>query len=117
MVGSGSAGTATVANGGGLTNQQEYAFGLSPVSGSSVNPITTPLHQATGKFSYTRRALALQSPALAYTIETSTTLVGWTVDAGATQSVSTVGAVETVEVTLSPGLLSNSTLFVRVVAQ
>ncbi|MEO8613853.1 MAG: hypothetical protein ABI600_01830 [Luteolibacter sp.] len=48
-------------------------------------------------------------------METSTTLAGWTADAGATEAVTgTVGNVQTVEVTLSPALLANPALFVRV---
>ncbi len=104
-------------DGDGLSNQQEYAFGLVPNSGSSVNPIAAQLNKATGKFSYTRRATPA-STGLAYTVKTSTTLSGWATDSGATQSVTgTVGAVQTVEVTLSPALLSNPKLFVRVEAQ
>ncbi len=44
------------ADGDGMTNQQEYAFGLDPSSGSSVSPITMPLDPVTGHFQYTRRA-------------------------------------------------------------
>ncbi|MCX6879087.1 MAG: carboxypeptidase-like regulatory domain-containing protein, partial [Verrucomicrobia bacterium] len=35
----------------GMTNQEEFAFGLDPSLGTSVNPITAPLDRATGKFS------------------------------------------------------------------
>jgi len=104
-------------DGDGLKNQQEYAFGLVPNSGSSVNPIAVPLNKTTGKFSYTRRTLG-QPPALAYTVETSTNLTGWTVDTSATQDITgTVGQVQTVEVTLSAALLTETKLFVRVLAQ
>ena len=34
----------------GLTNQQEYAFGLDPTSGASCNPITAAVDASTGKF-------------------------------------------------------------------
>ena len=105
-------------DGDGMNNQQEYAFGLIPNSGSSVNAILTQLSKTTGKFSYTRRTLGLPTPPLVYTIKTSTTLSGWTTDLGATQTVTgTAGDVETVEVTLSPALLSNAKLFVRVEAE
>ncbi|MCX6873841.1 MAG: hypothetical protein NTW21_08535, partial [Verrucomicrobia bacterium] len=42
-------------DGDGLSNFQEYAFGLNPTSGTSVNPVTdtSALHSA-GQFSYTR---------------------------------------------------------------
>ena len=35
----------------GLTNHEEYAFGLDPTGGSSVNPITVPLSKTSGTFS------------------------------------------------------------------
>jgi hypothetical protein len=100
----------------GLTNQQEYAFGLNPTSGSSLNPISMQL-DASGMFQYTRRIRALTG--LAYTVWTSTDLVNWTEDvpAGAGQSVAaTHGEVETMAVTLSAAAL-NGRLFVRVQAQ
>ena len=98
----------------GLTNQQEYAFGLDPTSGTSVNPITAQLDKATGKFTYTRRDPALTG--LTYNIETSSMLDGWTVDATAVQNVTaTNGDVQSVEVTLSGAKpLSSTALFVRV---
>jgi autotransporter-associated beta strand protein len=106
-------------DGDGRTNLQEYAFGLIPDSGLSVNPIVAQLNKTNGKFSYTRRTVGLPSPALVYTVETSTNLTSWATDATATQVVtSTVGDVQTVEVTLS-GVkpLSAPALFVRVVAK
>ncbi len=102
-------------DGDGLTNQQEYAFGLNPTSGASVSPITAPLNQTTGMFSYTRRA----TPAitgLTYTVLTSTDLVTWTPDAGAVaESVVTAGEVQTVTFTVSNPAV-NGQLFVRVKA-
>ena len=104
-------------DGDGLKNQQEYAFGLSPASGSSVNPITVPLNKTTGKFTYTRRA----TPAitgLTYTVQTSTDLAAWPTDVTATQTVTgTVGDVQTVDVTLSGAIpLTAPSIFVRVKA-
>jgi hypothetical protein len=103
----------------GLTNFQEYAFGLIPTSGASVSPVKVPLNRTTGHFTYTRRDPALTL--LAYGIEKSTTLAagGWALDNGATQNViSTVDRVQTVEVTLSgTPPVADPTLFVRVVAQ
>ena len=120
--GFGSGFTATAAgsdpDGDGLTNLQEYAFGLDPTLGSSANPIRVPFNKSAGTFSYTRRRLALTT--LGFTIQTSTTLAAadWATDAGAIQSVTaTVGNVETVRVTLSPGLLTGQKRFVRVTAQ
>jgi autotransporter-associated beta strand protein len=102
------------ADGDGMSNLQEYAFGLSPVSGASVNPISDKLSKATGLFSYTRRA----TTGLTYTVSTSTDLVTWTLDAAATQTVtSTALGIETVKVTLSAAVpLTATKIFVRVKA-
>jgi autotransporter-associated beta strand protein len=102
----------------GLTNQQEFAFGLIPNNGSSVNPILVPLDKTTGTFSYQRRA----SSGLTYRILTSTDLVSWPEDTAASASQSP-GAVddngnETVVVTLSGTKpLTDTKLFVRVAAE
>ena len=83
-------------DGDGQSNQEEFAFGLDPTSGSSVNPITQPL--AGGVFKYTRT----KDSGLTYKVYYSTTLLGWTLDAAATQSpAAAVAGVETVTVTLS----------------
>jgi autotransporter-associated beta strand protein len=99
----------------GLTNFQEYAFGLIPNSGASVNAIAVPLDKATGKFRYTRRATPTNT-GLTYTIWTSTDLINWTEDSTASQNVtSTTGAVETVEATLSGSLpIAQPKLFLQV---
>ena len=103
-------------DGDGLSNQQEYAFGLNPTSGSSVNPITVQLDKTTGMFTYTRRATPAPS-GLTYTVLTSTDLLTWTPDTGATEgTITTAAGVETVPVTISVSLLSNPKLFVRVQA-
>lgn len=102
----------------GQANRQEYAFGLNPSSGTSVSPITVPLNQSTGIFHYTRRATPATT-GLGYTVQTSTTLTGWTADVAAVQTViSTVNNVQTVQVTLSAAKpLVATKLFVRVLAQ
>lgn len=102
-----------------MNNQQEYAFGLTPTSGSSVNPITVPLDKSTGTFSYTRRATPLTT-GLAYTVKTSTDLQVWTPDTTATANQSVTGTaagVETVQVTLSGLPLTATKLFVRMEAE
>jgi autotransporter-associated beta strand protein len=101
-------------DGDGMSNLQEYAFGLSPVSGASVNPIIEKLSKATGLFSYTRRA----TTGLTYTVSTSTDLVTWTLDAAAAQTVtSTTLGIETIKVTLSAAVpLAATKIFVRVKA-
>ncbi len=104
-------------DGDGMTNQQEYAFGLDPNSGASVSPIRVPLVQAGGTFSYSRPDPI--TTGLGYTVEKSPDLSIWSVDAAATQTVTqTVSGVQTVEVSLSgPKPLTASQLFVRVLAQ
>ena len=100
-------------DGDGLKNQQEYAFGLNPASGASVNPIAAPLDKTTGSFAYTRRA----NSGLTYTVTTSTDLVTWITDAGSAQSVGPAASgVETVSFTLA-NPAAGGKLFVRVKAQ
>jgi uncharacterized repeat protein (TIGR02543 family) len=103
----------------GLTNHEEYAFGLDPTGGSEANPIAVQLNKTTGKFSYTRRQQSLTG--LSYKVWTSTDLVTWTEDTGATSSQSvtgTVGEVETVEATLTGALpLTQPKLFIQVRAE
>lgn len=101
----------------GLANFAEYAFGLAPDSGSSTNPIVVPLDKLTGKFRYTRRATPAAT-GLNYAVWTSTDLVNWTEDVGATSSqvvTGTVGSIETVEasVTGTPPL-AQPKLFIQV---
>jgi autotransporter-associated beta strand protein len=68
----------------GLTNFEEYAFGLDPTGGSSVNPILVQLDKGTGTFSYQRRKPSLTGLAF-YKIQTSTDLVNWIEDTTAGQ--------------------------------
>ncbi len=97
----------------GLTNQQEFAFGLNPSIGTSANPITRPLDSATGRFQYTRRV----GSGLTYRIFTSTNLGTWVQDTGATEAnVTTSGDVQTVTVQVSTAPIAGK-LFVRVHAQ
>ena len=103
-------------DGDGLTNQQEFAFGLDPTSGKSCDPITQQLDKATGTFRYTRTA----DSGLAYTVWTSTNLTVWTEDTTATASqtvTGTVGTVQTVEVTITDPSPPGGKLFVRVQAE
>jgi hypothetical protein len=102
----------------GMTNDQEFAFGLDPSSGASVNPIAALPDKTTGIFSYTRLNPAVSGRT--YTIMTSTNLNDWVEDAGATatQSVTaTNGDVQTISVTLSGAPLGESKLFIRVNAE
>jgi autotransporter-associated beta strand protein len=98
----------------GLSNFEEYAFGLDPTGGSSANPIASPLDKGTGKFSYTRRDSGLTD--LNYTVWFSEDLLNWTQDTGAAEGTPVLsGEVETVEVTLSalPGSPLPAKLFVQ----
>ena len=98
-------------DGDGKSNQEEFAFGLDPITGSSVNPITQQL--AGGVFKYTRTA----NSGLTYKVYYSTTLSAWTLDASATQTpAAAVGGVETVTVTLAAAAPLAGKLFVRVEA-
>ena len=101
----------------GLTNQQEFAFGLSPIDGSAVNPILVQVNKTTGTFAYQRRA----ATGLTYRIFTSTTLAatGWTEDLPATlsQIATPNGSNETVAVTLTGAPFSAPRLFIRVAAE
>ena len=100
-------------DGDGQNNQEEFAFGLDPTTGSSVNPITQQLDNATGVFKYTRT----KNSGLTYKVYYSTNLSAWTLDASAIQSPATaLAGVETVTVTLVAAAPSNGKLFVRVEA-
>lgn len=90
----------------GLTNHEEYAFGLIPTSGASSNPITAELDKATGTFTYTRRDPVTKNTGLTYTIWTSTNLVDWTQETNLS-AVQTPGTpdgngIQSVLVTLTP---------------
>lgn len=101
-------------DGDGMKNQEEYAFGLDPTKGSSVNPITAPLNGSA--FSYQRRS----TTGLDYKVYFSTNLINWPEDAGATQTSSTPdgNGVKTVAVQLSGTVVpENGKLFIRVGAK
>ena len=98
-------------DGDGMTNFAEYAFGLNPSSGASVNPIS-PLVGKT--FSYTRTS----GTGLNYKVWHSVNLQDWHSDL-ATQGTATSmgGGVESVPVTLDDSLLTEPKLFLRVTAE
>jgi hypothetical protein len=100
----------------GLTNHEEYAFGLIPTSGASVNPISTQLDKSAGTFSYTRRKPSFGTN-LTYSVWFSENLADWTKDTGATEgTLVPSGDNETVPVTLStlPGNPLPAKLFIQV---
>ncbi len=103
-------------DGDGLSNFQEYAFGLNPTSGASVNPISQQLDKTTGLFKYTRRATPATT-GVTYTYESSTTLSGtwpgFTPDSAVSNNATPV---EEITVDVPDSLLANPALFLRVKA-
>ena len=100
-------------DGDGLTNFDEYAFGLDPTNPSSVAS-STPPDKATESFSYTRRNLALTD--LVYTYEYSTALDGWLPFDALIEETDNGMPVETITVTLPADLLAEPSLFLHVKA-
>jgi autotransporter-associated beta strand protein len=97
-----------------MTNQQEYAFGLDPTLGSSVNPIVAQLDAVTGNFQYTRRATPAAT-GLTYTVLTSTDLAGWAAGGATETGFTTAGNIQTVTVNVTTPPVGGK-LFVRVEA-
>lgn len=101
----------------GVNNDNEYTFGLDPTDPSSLSATVGGIDPGTGTYTYTRRDPSLTG--LSYAIYTSTDLVVWDLDAGATAgqspSVPDVNDVETVTVTLTATAVEGK-LFSRVVA-
>jgi hypothetical protein len=105
-------------DGDGVSNFDEFAFGLHPGSGSSVSPIVVMPNANTGVFQYTRLNPAVSG--LTYKVVVSTNLAGWDEDTAATASqsvIATNGDVQTVSVTLGEVWLEEEKLFIRVIAQ
>lgn len=100
----------------GLTNREEWIWGLDPTRGSSVNASPILVNFTAKSFSYTRRDDALTG--LDYSIWYSTSFESWLKDAGAIQTAGIPNEknVETVEFTLSPHLQVQPKLFLRVQA-
>jgi len=102
-------------DGDGMTNEEEFAFGLDPSSGASVNPIVMMPNAATDTFRYQRLNPAVSG--LTYRVMVSTNLSGWVEDTGAVQSVfATNGDVQTMSVTLGSAWQNETRLFIRVIA-
>ncbi len=101
------------ADGDGVSNFEEFAFGLNPTDGASANPIVDSSDLANGVFTYTR----LVDSGLTYTVWTSEDLKTWTVPENVSESPgAAVDGVQPVTVEISP-LPSGSKYFVRVSAQ
>jgi len=101
-------------DGDGVTNEEEYAFGLNPTLASSVNPIVSPLDPATGNFQYTRRATPATT-GITYTVLTSTTLGAWATGGASETGFTTNGNIQTVTVNVTTPPVDGK-LFVRVAA-
>ena len=100
-------------DGDGLTNFDEYAFGLDPTDPASISPVTPP-DKTAGTFTYTRRKPSLTG--LTYSYHSSTTLSGtWPAFTPPVADITNNGdPVETITVTIPPLLLSEPSLFLRV---
>jgi hypothetical protein len=100
----------------GISNFEEYAFGLDPMNGGATNPYLSFPAPPTGRFTYTRRKVSLNG--LDFTIHASTDLKRWSADSAALQTViDSSGDVETVQVTLGTPLPESSRLFIRISAE
>jgi fibronectin-binding autotransporter adhesin len=99
----------------GLSNFDEYAFGLNPTNGASVSPVTAP-DKTAGTFTYSRRKQSLSGLDNSY--ESSTTLTGaWAAFTPPVADASNNGdPVETITVTIPAALLAEPKLFLRVKA-
>ena len=88
-------------DGDGVTNKEEYAYGLDPTQGSSSSWVVSPLNRQTREFSYTRRDPALTG--FTYTVWISTDGQTWMPDYGAMQMPGDplLNRVETRTITLS----------------
>ena len=103
-------------DGDGVSNFDEFAFGLNPGSASSLSPIVVMPNPVTDTFRYNRLNPAVSG--LTYKVMVSTNLVTWVEDATAVQSVfATNGDVQTMSVTLGAAWQNENKLFVRVIAQ
>ncbi len=103
------------ADGDGLSNMAEFAFGLDPTKSSSANPVTVPLEKTAATLTYTRRKPSLTG--LIYKVWTSSDLSTWEEDTAATQAATDVGENQNVLVTLSAAPLRATKTFVRISAQ
>jgi hypothetical protein len=101
----------------GLTNFEEYAFGLDPRNSGSVRTVIMVVLKDSGSLTYTRRKRSLSS--MNYKVWTSTNLNDWTEDTTASQTATAIPGTEneSVEVLVSPERLGADRLFVRIAAR
>jgi autotransporter-associated beta strand protein len=96
----------------GISNEDEYAFGLDPTSGGSVSPSAM---ETKGTFTYTRRNSTAYSTGLSYSYGYSTTLDGtWTPFTPESEVSDDGDPVEKITITVPASLLSNERLFIQV---
>lgn len=102
----------------GVPNQDEYLFGLDATSGASTAAVGEVTRAPNSfAFSYTRRHPDLTGKTYQVKYSPSMAPNSWTLDYWAQQEVIAItGTIQTIRVTLSPGLLSEPQLFVRVIA-
>jgi autotransporter-associated beta strand protein len=101
-------------DGDGVSNQEEYAFGLNPTLATSVSPITAQFNPTTGNFQYTRRATPAATK-LTYNVLTSSDLATWATGGATETGFTTAGNIETVTVNVTTPAVGGK-LFVRVEA-
>jgi hypothetical protein len=96
-----------------MSNFSEYAFGQNPTAPSE-NPLSIQVTQSNKIFTYTRRKRSLTG--LNYTAWTSNNLTNFILDAEATEAVASISGtdLESVAVSISPSLSSETKLFVRI---
>lgn len=101
----------------GLNNLAEYAFGLDPNHGGSVQPVIGIPTPVSATLTYTRRKLSLTG--LTYSVWYSTDLTTWVQDTGAVEGIASANdEIETVPVTLSSSSsIIHSKLFIQVRAE
>jgi autotransporter-associated beta strand protein len=97
----------------GMNNFSEYAFGQNPTAPSG-NPLSLQVTPANKIFTYTRRKRSLTG--LNYTVWTSKNLTNFIHDASATEAVTSISGtdLESVAISISPSLASETKLFVRI---
>jgi len=96
-----------------MSNDLERIWGMNPTVRQYTSPVQFNSGLKSGSFSYTRRDRSRSG--INYTVLTSTNLSDWTEDTGAQQTPGAPDAngVQTVETVVSPGLLANPALFIR----
>ncbi|HSP43062.1 MAG TPA: M66 family metalloprotease [Luteolibacter sp.] len=104
-------------DGDGMRNDEERIWGLDPTSGASASAIQSAPSPATGTFTYTRRRPALTGCDFHCEWSTSLKPDEWFSFAPANEWTQTAGDIETVEITLPGELLTESRIFIRVVAK